>query len=126
MKKISLLLFSISTLLASCSVSPETEAENNAHTQLREQAKVMLNFPDTYDFKKIDSEKINDTIIHVTLTFSGKNAFGVEETNSVDGYFNVKKGGERDFSFQHEQETQKADIERKAREMVKQRLEGNQ
>lgn len=126
MKKISLLLAFFPMLFSACSVSPESEAENNAHTQLREQALVMLKYPDTYDFKKIDNEKVNDSIIHVTLTFSGKNAFGVEETNSVDGYFNVKKGGERDFTFQHEQEAKKADLERKAREMVKQRLESSQ
>ena len=116
----------IPLLLASCSISPESEAENNAHTQLSEQALVMLRHPDTYDFKSIDSEKVNDSIIHVTLTFSGKNAFGVEETNSVDGYFNINNGGERDFTFQHEQESRKADIEKKAREMVRQRLEGGQ
>ncbi len=119
MKKIAALLFVVAAMLNGCSVSPRTEAETNAITQLREQAQIMLKFPDTYETKDIKTEDENDSLIHVTLVFSGKNAFGVPETNSVDGYFNINKGGERDFDYLRKEQEKRE----KAEEMVRQKMQ---
>lgn len=100
MKKTLVFLFFISTVsLFSCESEKEKrdrEIEEKIYSTLTRQAKSILNYPNTYEFQKMNKYRVNDSIKVYAQKFSGTNGFGVKETKYAIGYFNTNTGNEID------------------------------
>lgn len=109
-------------LLASCSVSERSETENKVHSELRSDALRRLQNPESYELIRLDFDDVNDSIVHAVLTFSGESLTGFKETSSVEGYFNFRNGGIRDYSYETIRRIRDKERDEKAEELVNEQL----
>ncbi len=75
------LAFLVGLLMIGCNTNRSTNDDIDKILKAKAVVRTMVNYPDTLDFHDMKTRVIGNKVY---LTFTASNAFGVEETHTVD------------------------------------------
>jgi len=94
MKKLLIIAIILSSLVGCLSEKEKrkNDIEVLIYQALEMKAKILLNYPESFVFDRMNTCVLNDSVTIYTMKYSAQNAFGVNETFVMGDYFNTNTG----------------------------------